>query len=130
MKKILILCLCLCTFLSSTSRAEVLTMLGLGDSIGEGVQSIDANLRTQPFCYLNLLAAQLGADFSLPLIRSNPIGIVGNATLRSRLNLSIEALNLAVVGADVDSLLNDRADASNEAQIDSEIALGSVSQNG
>ena len=105
-------------------------MLGLGDSIGEGVQSIDTNLRTQPFCYLNLLAARLGVDFPLPLIRSNPIGIIGNTTLRSRLNPSIEALNLAVVGTDVDSLLNERADASREDQIDSETDLVLFPRNG
>ncbi len=124
-KKILLLWLWMFTFTFSFSATgtEVPTMVGLGDSIGEGVQSIDANLRTQTFCYLNLLAAQLGADFPLPLIRSNPIGIIGNTALRTRLNPSIESLNLAVVGADVESLLNDRADAVNEAQIDSETDL-------
>lgn len=122
-KKIYVLCICLYIYFSPVVYGEAPIMIGLGDSIGEGVQSVDANLRTQPFSYLSLLAEQLGVDFPLPLIRSSPIGIVGDSRLRVRLNPSVESLNLSVVGADVDSLLNERADASCENDIDTEIDL-------
>ena len=42
-------------------------MLGMGDSIGEGVQSADASLRTQHFSYLAFLARQI--DVPLPCNR-------------------------------------------------------------
>jgi hypothetical protein len=98
-------------------------MLAIGDSIGEGVQSADANLRTQPFNYLNFLARQMRVPFGLPLIKSGPLGLVGDTTNRSRLLPFLPASNLAVSGADVNSLLNDRADASTEDEIDSETDL-------
>ena len=43
--------------------------VALGDSLGEGVQSADASYRTQPFSYPNLIAAQMGVNFPLPLIK-------------------------------------------------------------
>ena len=110
-------------FLHSIAFAEVPMLLGLGDSIGEGVQSVDANIRTQHFSYLNLIACKMGAEFPLPLISGNPFSVVGSTRLRSRLNPSIKTFNLAVSGADVDSILNERSDALNVDDIDSEIDL-------
>ena len=37
--------------------------VGLGDSIGEGVQSGDANEMTQPFSFLNLMAWRMGVKW-------------------------------------------------------------------
>lgn len=98
-------------------------LLGMGDSIGEGVQSADANFRTQRFGYLNLLARQMDVHFRLPLIKSGPLGVVNDTERRSRLFPSIVASNLAVSGTDVHKLLNDRADALTEDEIDSETEL-------
>ena len=98
-------------------------MLGMGDSIGEGVQSGDASRPTQRSSYLVLLARQIGVPLYLPSIRSGPLGVVGNTSLRSRLLPGLEAANLSVSGADVNSLLNDQADATSEALINSETDL-------
>lgn len=106
-----------------SAQARVRLMLAVGDSIGEGVQSADASLRTQRFSYVKFLAKQMGVRFPLPLIRSSPLGVVGNTTFRSRLEPHVEASNLSVSGADVYSLLYDRADASEEDEIDSETDL-------
>jgi lysophospholipase L1-like esterase len=103
--------------------AEVTMMVGMGDSIGEGVQSADANLRTQPDSYLNLLAGQIGVDLPLPLIKTSPRGVVGDTTYRSRLFPYVRGLNLAVSGATVHALLYDQANASLIRQIDSETDL-------
>jgi hypothetical protein len=84
--------------------------VGMGDSIGEGVQSADASVETQKYSYQNLIAAHMGAVFPLPLIASGPFGVVGETTTRSRIDPTVRGLNLAVSGADVHSLLNDRAD--------------------
>ena len=107
----------------SSAQAKTPIMLGLGDSIGEGVQSADANLRTQPFNYLDLLAKQIGVCFHLPLIKSGPLGVVEDTTNRSRLLPFVAASNLSVSGADVNSLLNDKADALSVDEIDSETDL-------
>jgi hypothetical protein len=88
------------------SQSSPPLFIGMGDSLGEGVQSADASTRTQPFSYLNLVGQQLGVTFPLPLIQSGPTGIVGETKNRSRVQASLVASNLAVSGADVDSLLN------------------------
>ena len=121
--EIFVFCVCLGVICSTSAHAQGPIILGMGDSIGEGVQSADANLRTQPFSYLNLLAKQIGVRFPLPWIRSGPLGVIGDTTYRTRLFPYIPASNLAVSGADVNSLLNDRADALREDEIDSETDL-------
>lgn len=106
-----------------SAQAQEVVMVGMGDSIGEGVQSADANLRTQPYSYLNFIAGQMGIHFPLPLIRSSPVGVIGDTTFRSRVWPHVRGLNLSVSGADVNSLLYEGADALNEGQIDSETDL-------
>lgn len=103
---------------AQTGAASI--MLGMGDSIGAGVQSADANLRTQPTSYLNLIARQINSSFTLPLILSGPFGVVGDTSSRSRLFPFSSGSNLAVFGADVNSLLHDRADAISQNAINSE----------
>jgi lysophospholipase L1-like esterase len=95
-------------------------VIGMGDSIGEGVQSADASVRTQPHTFLTLITQQMGARFTLPLIKTSPTGLVGDTTKRSRLFPNQLGANLAVSGADVHSLLNKKADATSVDQIDSE----------
>ncbi len=98
-------------------------LVGLGDSIGEAVQSADANELTQPYSYLNLLALRMGAAAPLPLIRTSLFASVGDTTNRHRVDPTVQGLNLAVSGADVTSLLQDRADATTTAEINSETDL-------
>ena len=97
--------------------------VGLGDSIGEGVQSGDANEMTQPFSFLNLMAWRMGAEFPIPLIRTGLFASVGDTTDRSRVLPTVRSYNLAVSGADVSSILFDTATATTVTQIDSETEL-------
>ncbi len=115
------LALMLACFPAPTQAA--ITLLGLGDSISEGVQSADSSIRTQPNIYLKLIAKKMRTAFPLPLIKSGLRGVVGDVAHRSRLIPSLESLNLAVSGADVGSLLRDRADAGLESEINSETDL-------
>jgi lysophospholipase L1-like esterase len=108
---------------SSPARAESPVMLGLGDSVGEGVQSADASIRTQSFSYLKFIGKQIGINLRSPWIRSNAFGWVDDAVNRSRIFPGIPGLNLAVSGADVNSLLNDQADALSADEINSETDL-------
>lgn len=95
---------------SSTAFAQHhVPLAGLGDSLGEGVQSADASYLTQPHGYLNLIAHQMGAAFSLPLISSSPVDFVGETKTRSRIKATQFPTNLAVSGATLDSLLNQAA---------------------
>lgn len=109
---------------ATTAAAQSpIPFVGLGDSIGEGVQSADASEYTQPFSYLNLIAWRMGAPFPLPLIQTGLFAAVGDTDGRSRRDPTVQSLNLAVSGADVASLLRDRADAFDVSQIDSETDL-------
>jgi hypothetical protein len=119
---VLVLWICLGVLYFSSAHAGPV-LVGMGDSIGEGVQSADANLRTQPYSYLNFIAGQMGVHFPLPLIRSSPVGVIGDTTFRSRVWPHISGLNLSVSGADVHSLLYEGADALSEGHIDSETDL-------
>src|SRR5487761_833839 len=95
--------------LAATLSAQAPPFTGFGDSLGEGVQSADASLRTQPHGYLNLIAQQMGVAFPLPLISSSPVDYVGETTTRVRLQPGLAAADLAVSGATVDSLLYQQA---------------------
>lgn len=98
-------------------------LVGMGDSIGEGVQSADASTPTQQLSYLPLLADLMGVAFPLPLIETGLLSSVGETSSRSQIDPSVEGLNLSVSGADVDSLLRDQADALTEGEIDNETDL-------
>lgn len=106
-----------------SSRAASPMFVGLGDSISEGVQSADANALTQPCSFVNLVARQAGAGLPLPLISVSPVGVVGDTTFRRRLAPYERGLNLAVSGADVASILDDRADAQRPGQANTETDL-------
>ncbi len=93
-------------------------VVGLGDSLGEGVQSIDASYQTQIHGYLPLLAAQIGVSFPLPLIKTGIFGFVGNINGRSRLNPSALVANLAVSAATSTSILDTQAGSPLETESD------------
>jgi phospholipase/lecithinase/hemolysin len=109
--------------LNSAHAQTDVPFVGLGDSIGQGVQSADANAATQPYSFLSLIAWRMGAPFPLPLIRTNIFGAVGSVDGRSRYEPTVRTNNLAVSGADVHSILYDAATAADVGQIDSETEL-------
>ena len=112
--------LALLTGRAPTDLAAQTVFVGLGDSIGEGVQSADANAQTQPYSFLNMIAWRMGAPFPIPLIETGLFGAVGSTDGRTRIDPSVQTLNLAVSGADAHSLLFDAANAATVAAIDSE----------
>jgi hypothetical protein len=112
------------TVLSVTASAQgSAPFVGLGDSIGEGVQSADANYATQPYSFIDLIALRMGVPFPLPLIISSPFATVSSTAQRYRYDPAVQGLNLSVSGADVGSLLRDRADAATTSEINSETDL-------
>jgi hypothetical protein len=102
---------------------QVEILIGMGDSIGAGVQSGDASSATQQFSYINFIAMQTGLPFGIPFISSGPLGVVGDTSNRSRIDPSSYASNLAISGADLNSLLRARNGAATESEISSETDL-------
>jgi len=92
--------------------------VAIGDSNTEGVQSADANLRTQPNAYPSLIAKQVGFKLPLPLILSTPLGVVGDARFRVRPFPDQPAASLAVAGADTWDVINDKASMGGTREID------------
>ncbi|MEJ5348648.1 MAG: GDSL-type esterase/lipase family protein [Desulfosoma sp.] len=126
--KFLVLLVCVQGMLGTASKALPWAWAGpplmiVGDSLGEGVQSADANLRTQPYSYGVWVARQAGWNLVLPYIVSGPLGVVGDTSVRYRLFPYTTSSNLAVSGADSWSVLNDRALASSPRAISNETEL-------
>jgi lysophospholipase L1-like esterase len=92
--------------------------IGMGDSLGEGVQSDNASTVSQPHDYLFLAAHQLGAGFSLPLIESGPVGEAGSTTDRTRISPTTPPANLAVSGAATQDVLTSVATSGGTQEID------------
>jgi hypothetical protein len=113
----------LVTFSPAAAVAQPPLLVGLGDSIGEGVQSGDANASTQPWSVFNIVAWRMGAPFPLPLVRTSPLAGVSNTSGRTRIDPGVRSPNLAVSGADVHTLLHDPATAVTVSDIDRETEL-------
>ena len=106
---------------AATALAQTIpqrSLVALGDSLGEGVQSADANAATQPHSYPALFASQMGVAFPLPLIQTNPFAVIGSTNGRSRQDATLRVSNLAVSGADTGSILNDSAGQPVDDEID------------
>lgn len=117
-------------FLPPVASAQPVPLVGMGDSIGQGVQSADANEATQGYSFVQLIAWRMGTDLSLPLIRTNLLGTVGSVNGRSRVNSMTRSRNLAISGADVTSILTDAATALTVSEIDTETELVLFPQTG
>ena len=102
--------------------------LGLGDSIGEAVQSGNASAATQPYSFLHLMARHMGRAFPLPLIESGAFASVGDVSGRSRIDPAVNGYNLAVSGADLFDLLFTRADATIDSETDLVLSPRQASQ--
>jgi len=103
--------------------ARAVNLVGMGDSIGEGVSAADAAWQTQVFSYIAWVGYQMGAGAKLPLIQTTLFGAVGDVTGRNRLSPAMIPTNVAVSGATVHSLLNDRSAAATPDQAASETDL-------
>jgi phospholipase/lecithinase/hemolysin len=127
--------LCLSVILLILTLAPTLAqaqtpLVGMGDSLGEGVQSADADIWTQPNSYLNLVAQQMNVSFPLPWIIDGPLSNIFTVLGRFRLFPNSQAADLAVSGATVDSLLNQAAaqPVTNEADLVLEPGTGTQMQ--
>jgi hypothetical protein len=98
-------------------------LVGIGDSIGEGVQAGDAAWQTQPYSYLNLVSFQMGGGLTLPYIRTGLFGTVGDTDGRNRVFPDQVNTNVSVSGATVNSLLYEGANAASTAEISTETEL-------
>ena len=95
----------------------------IGDSIGEGVQAADAAWQTQIYTYGNWVAKQMGVALTIPHIQSSLFGAVDSTAGRARVFPDDIGANVSVSGANVSSVLDDRADASTPEESDDEIDL-------
>jgi len=95
----------------------------IGDSIGEGVQGADAAWQTQVFAYGSWVRVLTGGNLAVPYIATTPFGLVGNTSQRHRLSPNVIGANVAVSGATVNSLLNERPNAASTAEINTEAEL-------
>ncbi len=93
-------------------------ILGLGDSLGEGVQSNNASTVSQPHDYLSLISVQMGAVLSQPLIVSGPKGVAGSTAGRGRINPNAMPADLAVSGATTENVVSQVAAAGGTGEID------------
>jgi len=114
---------CTMLFMPIDGKTAQPTIVGMGDSISEGVQAADAAWQTQVFSYLNWINFQMNGDLSLPLIQTNLLGFVGDTTNRLRVFPAEVNTNVAVSGATVSSLLNERANAQAVENISTEAEL-------
>ena len=106
MRRLAIPALILITFSLQLAQSQTHPpFLALGDSITEGVQSADANLRTQPNTWASLIAQQMGAFFPLPLIRTTPLSDIGGTNGRVRITPQVSSPNLGISGATIHDLL-------------------------
>lgn len=103
---------------ASLCRAQNGVLVGLGDSLTEGVQSANSSVVSQPRSYLTLFAGQSGDVFTLPLIGSGPLGNVEITIDRSRLKPMAPATNLAVSGATTEDVLASVATPGGPSEID------------
>ncbi len=106
-----------------TSFAAQPAVIGMGDSIGEGVQAADAAWQTQVYSYQQWVGFQMGSPLTLPYIKSGILGFVGDTSNRSRIYPSEIGTNVAVSGATVNSLLYDRPAAQTQEGISTETEL-------
>jgi len=61
-------------------------LIGIGDSLGEGVQSANAFAESQPNSYLNRIAHQMQVPLAQPLLSTSPFASVFYDSGRSRLS--------------------------------------------
>lgn len=91
-----------CTLAAQTPPPVV----GIGDSLGEGVQSANAFYLSQPNTYLKRVATQMGAPFAQPSLSTSLTAFIFTDAGRSRISPSTDPADLAVSGATTGDVLN------------------------
>jgi phospholipase/lecithinase/hemolysin len=90
---------------ASAASAQPPALVGIGDSLGEGVQSANAFKESQPNSYLNRVAHQMGVPFGQPLLSTSLFASVFSDTGRSRISPDSAPQDLAVSGATTGNVL-------------------------
>lgn len=98
-------------------------VVGMGDSIGEGVQANDAAWQLQPWSYINWVSGLMNNQLVIPYLVTNEFGATQSTFGRFRIFPNDVGTNVAVSGANVDDLLNARADAGSILAINDELDL-------
>ena len=84
-------------------------LIGIGDSLGEGVQSANAFEESQPNTYLNRVAQQMGVPFAQPLLSTSITASIFTDSGRARISPAAAPADLAVSGAATENVLADTA---------------------
>lgn len=92
--------------------------MGMGDSLGEGVQSANAFTQSQPSTYLNLVARQMNVSFPQPLLTTSLTAFIGDVKGRSRVSPSTAPADLAVSGATLSDVLTATASSTPATETD------------
>ncbi len=98
-------------------------IVGMGDSIGEGVQANDAAWQLQPWSYINWVSGLMGNQLVIPYLVTNEFGQTGSTLGRFRIFPNDVGTNVSVSGANLADLLNSRADAGSIIEINDELDL-------
>jgi len=92
-------------FSAAVAQSASPALIGIGDSLGEGVQSDNAFRESQPNTYLNRFATQLGVAFPQPLLSTSIVASINSDSGRSRLSPDTYPADLAVSGATTANVL-------------------------
>jgi phospholipase/lecithinase/hemolysin len=106
----------------STALAQSPALVGIGDSLGEGVQSANAFEESQPNTYLNRFASQMGVSFAQPLLSTSLFASISTDTGRARLSPGAYPADLAVSGATTENVLTATATAG-ESETEADLVL-------
>jgi phospholipase/lecithinase/hemolysin len=96
---------------ASAALAQPPALLGIGDSLGEGVQSANAFQESQPNSYLNRVARQMGVPLAQPLLSTSLFASVFADSGRARISPDSAPQDLAVSGATTENVLTATASA-------------------
>ncbi len=105
--------------LALTAAAQTQTpLIGIGDSLGEGVQSANAFRESQPNTYLNRFAQQMAVPFQQPLLSTSLLASIFSDSGRSRIDPTAVPVDLAVSGATLDNVLTSTASQTPSTEYD------------
>lgn len=110
---ILSACLALPSFAQSPTP-----LLAIGDSLGEGVQSANSFIESQPNTYVNLFAHQMGVPFRQPVLSTSFYAFIYSDAGRARLDPNAIPDDLAVSGATTDNVLTSVANTTPVTEYD------------
>jgi len=98
--------LAFCLISISSFAQSAPPIVGIGDSLGEGVQSANSFTQSQVNAYLNRIAMQMNVPFQQPLLSTSPYAFIESDKGRVRLSPDTTSVDLAVSGATTGDVLN------------------------